>query len=47
MLVEGQSVFGRDKATHFMPLSSILAQWEKSKIHPFKVFSKAGTNHGY
>jgi hypothetical protein len=47
MLVEGQSLFGRDKATHFMPLSSILAQWEKSKIHPFKVFSKAGTNHGY
>jgi len=41
--VEGQSVFGRDKATHFMPLSSRLAQWEKNKIHPLKVFSKPGT----
>jgi hypothetical protein len=43
MLVEGQSVFGRDKATHFMPLSSRLAQWERNKIHPLKVFSKPGT----
>jgi len=47
MLVERQSVFGRDKATHFMPLSSTLAQWEKSEIHPFKVFSKPGTYSFY